>query len=504
MGTPIQIVGWSSTNKVPGVGGETVYGAGPISAQSIPLLLLIVGTKLTVGTAVANQDVVDILSPDDADTKLGAGGEAAQMCYGALLTPGVTVKCAPVAEAGGAASATLTITIAGSWTTGGTWTYRINGKTYTGSTVAADTVTTVAAAIAAAINGDARAPVTAAPSVGVVTLTVKSKGIRGNFYNCFQDTTKVATGMTSALAGGTALSGGITPFSGGTGTETNTALLTVLNPSGFDRIACAESDATNLTAWRAQLDAQAGPTTNLLQHFVFATNGTAAAHQSLTSVTLNHPRFQGLWFLSSETHPAILAASFASLRTATEQGDPDAAYDDAVIPGVAPQSQKADWASYATQVAALNLGSTPVYTSTDGYAKIVRSIQTRCLNGSNPDYRVLDTGDAIVPDFIRRDLSLEWTTNFKPSNPRNADDSVDGKPAPAGVGTPSVWNARVEGKLRRYERGEGFPAPIIINVDANKPSSAYDTIGKRIMTAVPCVPAPSTHQVGISVRQQGA
>jgi hypothetical protein len=73
----------------------------------------------------------------------------------------------------------------------------------------------------------------------------------------------------------------------------------------------------------------------------------------------------------------------------------------------------------------------------------------------------------------------------------------------AGVGTPSTWNARVEGKLRRYERGEGFPAPIIINVDNNKPASAYDAIGKRIMTAVPVVPAPNTHQVGISIRQQG-
>jgi phage tail sheath gpL-like len=503
MGNPITIVGWASTNKVPGVGGETIYGAGPLSAQSVPLLLLLVGTKLTAGTAVANQDVVDIRSSDDADAAFGAGAELSLMCYAALLTTGVSIKAAPVAEAGGAVASTLTITITGPATSSGTWFYRLNGKVYTGGISNGDSATTIAAAISAAINADTRAAFTAAPVAGVVTVTVKSKGARGNQHVCFQDTTKLATGATSVLAGGTALTGGLVPFSGGTGTETNTALLGVLLPSQYHRIGSAESDATNLAAWKTQLDAQAGPTANILQHYVFATSGSLAAHQSLTQTTLNHPRFQGKWYLNSESHPCQIAASFASLRTATEQGDPDAAYDDAIIPGIAPQSQKADWPSYATNVAALNTGVSPVYTSSDGYAKVVRSIQTRSLNGASPDYRVLDTSDAYVPDFIRADLSLDWSTSFRVANPRNADDAADGKPPVAGVGTPSTWNARVEGKLRRYERGEGFPAPIIINVDNNKPASAYDAIGKRIMTAVPVVPAPNTHQVGISIRQQG-
>ena len=172
---------------------------------------------------------------------------------------------------------------------------------------------------------------------------------------------------------------------------------------------------------------------------------------------------------------------------------------------MAPQSQKQDWPSYAQKVAALNSGVTPVYTSADGYAKIVRAIVTRCLNGAVPDYRVLDVGDAVVPDFVRRDVGLDWQTSFRVANPRNAPDPADtSRPLPSGVGTPATWNSAVEAKLRKYERGEGFAAPIITNVDGNKPSSSWDDVGKRIMTAIPVAAMPNTHQIGISVRQVAA
>lgn len=559
MGTP-QIVGWSSTDKVPGVGGETVFGSGQASAGSIPLLLLIVGTMGGSGTATPNQDIVPILSPDDADVKLGAGYEAALMCYGALRTPGVQIFVAPVSEAGGAVSATFVLTIAGTPTAAGSWFYRFNGVAYTGGINTSDTPTTIAAAIAAAINADVRAAFTAVAAVGVVTLTVKSKGARGNFYLAFQDKSKLPSGITSSLTGttwvtltayttskyvtpvtangfyfkctvagttaaseptwattigttvvdgtvtwtcwGQVLNGGVCTFGGGAGTETNTTLLSVLAPALYDRIASAETDATNLAAWRTQIDAQAGPTNNITEHFVAAANGTLASTQSIAQTTLNHPRFQILWMLNGETHPAIVAATFAAIRVATEQGDPDAAFDDVILPGVAPQSQKLDWASHATLVTALNNSVTPVYTSPDGYAKICRSIQTRSLLGSTPDYRVLDTSDAYVPDFVRKSVSVAWVTGYKISNPRVADDPPAGQRDPAsGVATPTRWSNFVEGMLRSFERGDGFPAPIIINVDQLKPNSGYDNVGRRIMSAIPVQAAPNNHQVGISVRQ---
>ena len=561
MGSPISIVGWSSSDKVPGVGGETLFGTGPASASSIPLTHLVVGTKLTAGSATPNNDVLTILSQDDADAKLGAGSEAALMCYAALkANPNDTLYCAPVAEAAGAVAATQAITFSGTWTTAGSWFVRLNGIVYSGGVAGTDTFTTLAAAVAAAINADVRSAFTAVATAGQVVVSVKSKGVRGNAYECFQDTSKLPSGCISSISGpvwvtlqvdalttyitptvangfyykctvagtggasqpiwpvtvgttvadgtttwtcwGQVLTGGLTSFGGGAGTETNTALLAVLQPSEFARISSAENDSSNLAAWRTQLDSQAGPTSNLLQHFIFAVNGTLVAAEALAQTTLNHPRFQCLWQLNGETSPSQVAAGFGALRCATEQTDPDASYDDAILVGVAPQSQRADWPSHATLLSALNNSITPIYTSLDGYAKVCRSIQTRSLNGSTPDYRVYDSSDATTPDFVRRDLSLKWATVFRPSNPRVSDNPSDiTKAPPSGVATPYTWNNYVTSQLRGYERGDGFPNAIIIAVDQNLPSSAYDPVGKRIMTAVPVVAAPNQHQIGISVRQ---
>lgn len=567
MGNVISIPGWSSTDKVPGVGGETIFGAGAVSAASIPLTLLVVGTKLTAGSMVPNQDVLPVLSADDADAKAGAGSEGALMLYAAIAAnPDATIYYAPPAEAGGASAATQAITLGGTWTGSGSWGYRFNGTTYTGGVASTDTTTTIAAAIAAAINANVRGPFTATSATNQVILTVKSKGARGNLYVSFQDTSQLPSGMTSVISGvtwtatqtwvttppssyvvptvangfyykctvagtggssqptwpttvgttvtdgtatftcwGQVLTGGLTTFGGGAGTEVNTTLLTVLAPTEYSRIANAESDATNLAAWKAQLDAQAGPTTNILEHLVTSTNGTLTAAEALAQTTLNDARFQILNQLNGETHPAIVAATFASIRCGAEQEDPDAAYDDQILTGVAPQAQKLDWPTHTVQEAALNNGVTPIYTSSDGFAKISRSIQTHCLTGSTPDYRVLDTGDSIVPDYIRRDISLYYLTVFKPANPRVQDNPPPNAKQPAaGIMTPDTWNTQVTAHLRSYERGDGFPAGIIINVDENLPQSGYDPVGKRIMTAIPCVPAPSNHQVGVSVRGQAA
>jgi hypothetical protein len=150
----------------------------------------------------------------------------------------------------------------------------------------------------------------------------------------------------------------------------------------------------------------------------------------------------------------------------------------------------------------VNNGITALYSTPDGYCKIVRGIVTHCNNAGTPDYSCLDWGDATVPDYVRTDLRLYWIGTFKPNNPRNSDDPPStAARAGTGVATPSLWNASVEGRLRDYEAGKGFPAPIIVNVDGNKPVSSYDYTAKRIMSAVTVVPAPANHQIGVSVRQ---
>jgi len=47
------IVGWTSDDKVPGFVGETVFGAGKVSAGSLPFYCLVVG-QMTTGTATVD------------------------------------------------------------------------------------------------------------------------------------------------------------------------------------------------------------------------------------------------------------------------------------------------------------------------------------------------------------------------------------------------------------------------------------------------------------------
>ena len=502
---PIVIAGFSSTDKVPGAYGEVKFGTGAISAASIPLVLLLVGLKTSAGSANADTEVKSIFSQDDATSYFGAGSQLERMCRKAIKYQGVQIKAIAVAEAGGSIAATASITISGSWIATGTWTYRVAGETFTGTVGTTDTATQVAAAIRDAFNANAGSPVTAASAAGVVTLTTKNKGTSQNRHVLFQDRSLLPAGASSAIAGGAAVTGDGVLFAGGTGTENVTNALATLNPTRYDRIAIGQLDSANLTLWRTQLNAQAEVLTGILQHAVCASNDTLTAATSLAQTALNAQRFQLCWHLSSETHPSEIAASMAGLRIQAEQSDPDAHFDGAILKGVAPQSQRTDWPIHATLVSALNNGVTPITTTPDGFATVVRSIVTHSLTGANPDYSTLDTGDAVVPDFVLTALKLYWLSQIVPNNPRVADDSsIDERRKPSGIITPSAWNAAVYGILKDFEAGRtgGVQiAPILINVDLNLPVSQFDPAAKRIMTALTVIPAPSNHQVGISVRQ---
>jgi phage tail sheath gpL-like len=502
----ILIQGFGSDFKVPMFAGETVFGAGAISLATITLKLLLVGLKTSAGSLTLDGTPQQIFSADDADTKAGAGSELARMCYIALRQPGVSIWAAAPTGAGGAA-ATATITIATTATSAGTFTYWFDGERVDVQVASGDTPTVIGASIVAAIGAKPRLPVTGSNSSGTVTVTVKSAGIRGNDYILFQDTSAGPSATTSAISGGSSVTGGGVRFTGGTGTETMTALLATIFGTRYHRIAIAQYDSTSLAAWKAQLNTLAGPLEGRMEHLVFATNGTLSASTTLTTTTLNNARVSGFWLLNGETHPSAMAAAYGALRVEKEQSDPDAAFDGDELLGVAPQRAVGDWSSLSTQQSALNNGTTPGVTTADGRVVVVRAITTKCLNGTDPDYRTLDTSQAVVPDYVRDGLKLIWDTEFKIENPRVASDPASGqRDRPAGVATPTRWNQRVTQYLRVLEGStpdSPFAGrPVLVDVGTNLPSSEFDSNANRIMSAVPTKPAPNQHQIGVSVRQQ--
>lgn len=506
--SPATIVAFASTDKVPGFVGEVVYGTGAVSASALPTNLLLVGYKLDAGIAVADQDVVDIRSSDDADLWFGAGSELARMCYKALLTPGVTLKAQAVSTPASPTAATATITIAGTWSVGGSWSYRIDGEIVTGGISTTDTPTAVAAGIVEAITNRPRLSVTAAPgAAGVVTLTRKNPGDRGNLGTLFQDKSKLPTGLTSTLAGGTAMPGGGVHFTGGAGVEAPALSIANLHAGQYDYVALATNTTGTITPagfWQEAIQSKTSPLEGRPSFVLIGFTGTLAAATTLTTTGINDAMWQLLWMANGEVMPGELAASFGAERQTKEHVDPAAGYDGTIVRGIAPHSFRGDSPSRSTQLSALNAGITPLVSTPDGKVAVVRSITTRCRTNGLPDYRTLDTSEAVVPQFIRKDVGLLWETSFRQANPRVSDDAVGGAKRPAGVATPSLWNAYVTNLLKGHEAGFGGAPPIIIDVDQNLPTSGYDPVARRIMTLLPVVVAPTQHQIGVSIRQVAA
>lgn len=492
----IIIPGLTNSFKVPGAWRETKYGTGNNSIGSIPVKLVITGNKTTAGSATPDQDIIQIFSEEDADTYLGEGSEAAMQCYAALAIAGVTLYAAPVAENGSAVAASLTVTIAGAWTSGGTVTIYLAGRAIQATANIGDSVTTVATALKDAINGTARLPFTATSALGVVTITVRSKGVRGNDYICRKDLSAAPTGLICTLAGGSALTGGMVPFAGGTGADDVTTVLSLLATDVYDIQAWAQNDTTNAGLIKTALVAEAGPLIMHLEHAVFAKTRTLSAANTFASSTLNAYRCSCIWLENSESAPSFVAAQAAAARSVIIGDNPNFRFDNYVLPTVAPQSQKSDIPLTGELNAALNSGVTPLTTLRDGTVKIVRAIQSHCLNGSAPDYRTLDWGDVDVPDAASKRLGVRWDAHSE-ANPVAGPDPAEGEETPAsGITYPQLWNSDVVDELKDMV-DEG----LVLSFTAN---SEWNDDANRIMTAANIKVRPQNHAVGISVRQQAA
>lgn len=510
MSSNIIILGFPDSSKVPGAYGETLYGQSPIKFGGAPLKLLVCALKGSgIGDLTVDTEFRRIRSVTDADTAWGAGSEGQNAAEAALKVlagkDGVELYgCAPTA-AGGAAAATATITATGTATANGTIIVSVGGVDCEVLVPSGTVQNSVAALINTALATIARLPATSGVATNVATLTCKTPGIRGNQLVVWVDFSK-APGVTLALGGaGAALTSTATMigrfFGGGSGTETLTALHAALINDHFDRLAPAQNDATSLAAWESLIDTLAGPLEGRMSHLTTASSGNFAAATSLAQTTLNEERASLAWLEASETHPAAIAAAYGATLALYESVQPNSNYDGVTLKGVRAQRMPSYWcALYSAKQSALDVGVTPLLSKSDGSVVIVRAITTRCLDGVTPDYRTLDVPQAVVPDKTRQYISLYWTSSFVVANPwvRN-EPSTNEKDPPAGVAYPSMWNDVLTGLLLDLESRKW-----LTNVADNLPSSDWNDVAARIMSAVPTPVLPLQHQIGLSIRQLNA
>ena len=489
----IIVPGFGENDVVPGAVLQTVYGNGQQSIGSAPLVLACMGGMgATGGTATPDSSVVPVFSYNDIDAAFVAGSEIATMLSAAIDIDGVVAYGVPTAAPTGTpVSATLTVTIGGTWTQGGTVAFRFAGKPVQVNVGPSDTPTIVATSTAASINGVPRLPITATAAVAVATATVTQKGLRGNDYLCAVDLTAAPPGLTVTLAGGTALTGGITPFSGGSGADSVVNALAILSTKTWDLQAWAQRDSTNAALINTALTTQAGPFVSHPGVAVFGNTRTPAAAITLSQTVLNQQLACVVQCTNCESVPHIVAAQVAAIFSVTAGTNPNTRYTDYPCPSLAPQTQNADLPGRSTLQSLLTSGVTVLHT-VNGKVQIVDAVCAHSLNGASLDLRTRHMGDVFTPIFIQKDLGALWNL-ISASNPIAKPDPISGQqPYAEGTIWPARWQSIVQKRLLDHQANN-----LLEQVEANPAVAAWDSVAKRIMTAVPELVASQNIQLGL-------
>ena len=486
---------FSTADKVPGFRGQTVYGVGRVSVGNFPIMCGLTGTKTVDGSMTPDSGIQQSFSLDQSVALVGARSSSLQQAIAAFSVPNCNVIHIPPAEASGAVAATITITFGGTWSTPGTVYFWVNGRPVQVSVGRADLVADVATTSVLSFGADQYLPVTAAALSAVTTLTVASKGTQGNSYTLGWDLSQAPTGLTVTVAGGTALHPKLVPFSGGTGTESVAAIMSLAESTVIDFWAAFQTDATNAGLIKAHVDYVCDPNIAHLEHAMFGAIGTLANATSLASSTLNDVRCAVVWYQNCETHPGVIAANAAAYRSSVVGANPNTVYADAALLTVAPQRYNEDAPNHATLMAALNSGVTPLYFK-DGAVRIVRDCVSKCLTGSTPNYNTYGWPEADVPDRMRKEYGVEWAAR-RLSNPYDGPDVADGE-ASAGVGveTPRSLAAAFTVVAKNAEANNW-----IQDVDANPIYTEWSSTRKCIMWKAPCVVRGQNLQTGGQIMQ---
>lgn len=273
--------------------------------------LLLIGQMLT-GSATAGVPL--LVQGADIDALFGRGSMICAMARIAQRNnPFGEIWALPLADAAGSAAATGSFTVSGTLTPGIAVVY-VEGHRLAVPVTAADTPTTIAAAIAAAINAGYTNQngvgclfgVTASAALGVVTLTARNKGPLGNFIHLADD----LVGDEGPNAANIAISA----MTGGAGAPTLDAGLAALGSQEFDFLACPYADATSLDSLKSFLSDVGGrwdPVKGLYGWAISVNYGTLSAHATLGAAR-NDPHVHIVGFKSCPTPPAEVCAAIAA------------------------------------------------------------------------------------------------------------------------------------------------------------------------------------------------
>lgn len=417
----IPLTGLAANDPIPGVYVEIDFAQGQASGPATSYAALLIGNKLSTGDATPDTVIygfdssLPLVTEQDAIDRFGQGSELHRM-FKRFVKKNQTTPLYAIAvteSAGNKAAKAITLTnnaaAAGNVRT-------FVGDEFVDTAVASgDSVTTIAANVATSINAMGDWGVTASSALGVLTITAKQKGLRGNWIRV----SAVVSGSGISTTSDTTAPAFLT---GGTTADSSTSALATIAAKRFYYLVSAAEDATQLGALSTQVSAQALATTGIRQTIVAASIDTEGNAQTI-AIALNQARAELVWMQNADRPPAEIAADLTALYALGETPDGigapalhnfnslgagsrpvDTVWDmPAARSGTAP--------TRSTILGAINNGLSPIATDEFGRTYLVMRVTTRTLTNSITDYRIRAPHKVRICDWygdsLRAKLLLE-------------------------------------------------------------------------------------------------
>lgn len=378
----------------------------------------------------------------------------------------------------------------------------IHGVLVTVYVASGDTVSTQATNIDKAIKAASRdLCVTSSAALGVVTITYRHVGTRGNSVALKVEAESSITASTYTLSA--------TSLGSGSGDDVLTTALATAATSRYHYYVHAHVTSTQLAAIKSQLNTMAGPLIGRRQQSICCVSTSLGSATTLVQA-VNAERMQMLWLVSSSTLPCVVAAAWAGKRVLAEStsistnlsyfNNPD---DTSLGTVVAAPYSEANWLTDSQANSSLDVGLTPV--QINGTTKepfISLSITTHSLDSnSNPDVRTLTTNYVTVPDSFADEFT-SWVSTAFPNKVLVQDQQSGDDPLPGNATTPglikSLWKQRAETVFSNNTFTH------LYDLDADYASWAFNLVSgnpNRVAVTMACTPAPWFTQISAMVNQ---
>lgn len=345
-------------------------------AATLTHKMLILGQKLSSGTAVANE-IVRVTSVAEAKTLFGAGSMLALMADTLFKNNSFTeAYFCPQDEPGAGVAASGTITYTATDALAGTIYLYIGGKQITAGVTAAMTATQVATAVKDAINADTDLPVTAANTAGVVTITCKWKGLTGNKINIRHNYNR-----GEALPSGVGAT--IVAMASGTAAPTLTAAIAAMGDTHYTEVCLPYNDATSTTAITTEGDLRWGPLVQK-EFFAYAAEDDTLGNLGTLGNSLNTPFISIMHCRKSPTPPFQVAAAVTGAVAYSSGVDPAVPLKTIKLVGVMAPAE-ADRFTLAERNSLLFDGISTFTVGADGSVYIELLITTYKTNAAGAD-----------------------------------------------------------------------------------------------------------------------